>query len=133
MSKRPRTEDDPQVEPTSVVQKIECKLGQCIKHPVVLGSYPEYELHIQTLHTHICQACKKCFPSHNFLSIHIEENHDPFFQIKKDRGEKVFRCLDNYLGCKKVCSNKSKRRLHMIDKHGYPRDFKFNIIDQGHS
>lgn len=113
-------------------QQIQCSYGGCIMNQIVFASYAEFESHVQNYHTYICKECHKKFPTDKFLTLHIEENHDPFFQIRKDKGEKTFKCF-NYdpNGCRKICSDRKKRRLHMIDKHGYPRDYKFNIIDNG--
>lgn len=132
MSKRRRSTEE--VTPVSTSQQVQCTctLGGCINKPKLFPSYLEFELHVQNYHTYICKECHKKFPSDQFLSIHIEENHDPFFVIRKERGEKVYKCLNFDLqGCRKVCSDRKKRRLHMIDKHGYPKDYKFNIIDNG--
>ncbi|CAH6723428.1 hypothetical protein CLIB1444_15S01068 [[Candida] jaroonii] len=119
---------------TIVHQRIPCTLTPCWIDSINFDSYEAYESHVQTVHTNICTQCKKKFPTYNYLMIHIEEHHDPFFQIKKERGDKVYKCF-NYdpseSGCHKKCSDSQKRRLHMIDKHGYPRDFNFKIIDYG--
>lgn len=115
--------------------EITCMNPPCLKSPPCFQTYSEYELHILNYHTFICKDCHKKFPSNNLLNVHIEENHDPFFSIKKERGMKVYKCFqfssNSEQGCKKICSDRKKRRLHMIDKHGYPKDFNFRIIDQG--
>ena len=33
--------------------------------------------------------------------------------------------------CERVTSAPQKRRLHLIDKHGYPRNYDFRIIENG--
>lgn len=33
--------------------------------------------------------------------------------------------------CEKVTLNPQKRRLHLIDKHGYPREYDFRIVHTG--
>ncbi|EGV61562.1 hypothetical protein CANTEDRAFT_108530 [Yamadazyma tenuis ATCC 10573] len=134
MSKRRRSEELLPSTTSATVPTIVCTLGYCVQAPPEFSSYPEYELHVQTHHTHICHACKKRFPSAPILSMHIEEKHDPFFVIKRDQGLKVYKCFKSYNEinpCHKVCSDRKKRRLHMIDKHGYPRDYNFSIIDRG--
>lgn len=30
-----------------------------------------------------------------------------------------------------MCSDKKKRRRHVIDKHGYPPEFDFRVVDLG--
>lgn len=139
MSKRPRDEDDSTLEKYLEAGRdletgqLVCRMPPCYNKPKIFGDYPSYELHMINFHTHICQKCKKRFPSQIILDIHIEENHDPFFALKRERGEKVYRCLNfsNTNGCRKLCSDRKKRRLHMIDKHGYPKAFNFGIIDHG--
>ena len=34
-------------------------------------------------------------------------------------------------GCDKVCWTWSRRRLHVIDKHHFPRDYDFSVINDG--
>lgn len=89
MSKRQRLEEDEDddtkslVEPTS---SIICSIQPCENTPFL--NYSSYESHVLTNHTHNCLQCKKRFPNENLLEIHIEENHNPFFDIKKDKGRK---------------------------------------------
>lgn len=52
-----------------------------------------------------------------------------FNELKKEKGEKTFQCFVE--GCDRLCSTPQKRRLHVIDKHGFPKDFYFRIVDQG--
>lgn len=108
-----------------------CPFINCNQKNIKFSSQDEYEAHILGYHYHLCNECKRRFPSDAYLQVHIEENHDPFFQIKKEQGQKVYRCLEYSSGCKKMCIDRQKRRLHMIDKHGYPRDFQFRVIDHG--
>lgn len=34
-------------------------------------------------------------------------------------------------GCDKLCSTHFKRRLHLMDKHGFPRNYDFFIVNDG--
>lgn len=135
MSKRPRdynSDDDETAQETLYTSGIQCYIPPCHLKPIEFTDYLSYEAHIISTHNHICSECNKRFPSDAFLNIHIDENHNPFFQINKEKGEKIFKCLQYSLtGCKKTCIDRRKRRLHMIDKHGYPRDFNFGIVDSG--
>ena len=33
--------------------------------------------------------------------------------------------------CDKMCSSARKRKMHLIDKHGYPKDYEFRIVEWG--
>lgn len=136
MSKRSRRDSDADYITGHEVDQepeIRCTIPPCHVNPICFRDYLTYEAHIMSTHNHICAECHKRFPSESFLYIHIDENHNPFFQISKERGEKVYKCFQYSVagGCKKVCIDRRKRRLHMIDKHGYPRDFNFGVIDSG--
>ncbi|KAK6460132.1 hypothetical protein DFJ63DRAFT_264065 [Scheffersomyces coipomensis] len=108
---------------------IVCNTPPCNENPIIFSDYAAYENHITTNHTFLCEACHKRFPSQLILNIHIDENHNPFNKIKQENGEKVFKCFA--IGCTKLCRTPKNRRLHMIEKHNYPKDFKFNIINRG--
>jgi len=137
MSKRPRRDSDVdysenlELNPKEVV--INCSIPPCHLNPTSFNDYLTYEAHIVDTHNYLCLECQKRFPSEAFLNIHIDENHNPFFEIRKEKGEKVYKCFNYSLsdGCKKVCIDRRKRRLHMIDKHAYPRNFNFGVVDSG--
>lgn len=97
--------------------------------PITFSSYPEYETHYNQTHSNRCSECKANFPTAHFLSLHITENHDPLIAAQRDRGEKVFACFVE--GCEKVCSDWKKRRSHLVDKHGFPRNYDFLVVDSG--
>lgn len=128
MSKRSRDEelDDQSFAETTIV----CTLPPCDKS-TKFKSYLEYELHIESFHDYICIECKRRFPTLVFLDLHIDENHNPFLRIQQENGIKIFKCFLYKSGCTKVCSTPKKRRLHMIDGHGYPKEFKFDVINKG--
>ena len=56
-------------------------------------SYAEYETHYSKAHLNRCLECRKNFPSDHFLSIHIEESHDSFVAVRREKGERTVRCL----------------------------------------
>lgn len=97
--------------------------------PITFSSYPEYETHYNQTHSNRCSECKANFPTAHFLNLHISENHDPIIAAQRDRGEKVFGCFVE--GCEKVCSDWKKRRSHLVDKHGFPRNYDFLVVDSG--
>jgi hypothetical protein len=99
------------------------------KESLSFTSYQQYESHYNNFHTHRCLECRKNFPSEYLLEIHIEECHDPLVVIKRDRGEHTYSCFVE--GCERKCLTHQKRRLHMIDKHMYPKNFFFGITKDG--
>lgn len=59
------------------------------KEPLIFSSYSEYETHYRDQHTNRCLECRKNFPSAHLLSLHIEETHDSFVQVKREKGERT--------------------------------------------
>jgi len=92
-------------------------------------TYTEYETHYQQAHTNRCTDCKKNFPTAHFLELHIAENHDPIVAARRERGEKTYACFVE--GCDKVCSEWKKRRSHLVDKHGFPKNYDFFVVNSG--
>lgn len=97
--------------------------------PLSFATYDEYESHYQKDHTNRCIECSKNFPTNHFLDLHIAENHDPITASRREAGEKMFLCFVE--GCDKVCSEWRKRRSHLVDKHGYPKNYDFLVVDHG--
>lgn len=50
-------------------------------------TYDEYETHYNKTHVNRCLECGKNLPSGHLLNVHIEECHDVFVAVKRDRGE----------------------------------------------
>lgn len=132
MSKR-KIEDDEalldtgNVSPVSAPIVVYCDLIPC-RHKSFSNSL-EYESHYMNNHQHKCLSCKSTFPNERFLNLHIAEFHDPFNAIRKERGEKIYMCF--LADCDKICSSPQKRKLHLIDKHQYPKNFLFSIVKTG--
>ncbi|CRG87106.1 hypothetical protein PISL3812_04121 [Talaromyces islandicus] len=59
------------------------------RETIDFASYDEYETHYLQTHVNRCSECGRNFPTLHFLSIHIEENHDPLILARRDRGEKT--------------------------------------------
>ncbi|KHN95117.1 C2H2 type zinc finger domain protein [Metarhizium album ARSEF 1941] len=97
--------------------------------PITFRSYQEYESHYNIFHTNRCLECRKNFPSEHLLGVHLEEYHDPLVRVRRDRGEHTFSCFVE--GCERKCLTHQKRRLHMIDKHMYPKNFFFGVTKEG--
>lgn len=97
--------------------------------PITFTTYNDYEIHYHKSHVFRCLECTKNFPTEHFLSLHIAENHDPLNRVKQDRGGKTYHCFVE--DCEKVCSTPQKRRMHLIDKHMFPRNYDFHIVNHG--
>lgn len=97
--------------------------------PIKFDTYHEYESHYHKSHVFRCLECVRNFPTDHFLSLHIAETHDPLSRIKRDRGEKTYHCFVE--DCEKVCSTPQKRRMHLVDKHLFPRNYDFHIVNHG--
>lgn len=132
MSKRKIEEDDENDTVTTTDLKsppivIYCDLTPCKHQP--FSTSLDYESHYINNHQHKCFKCKSTFPSEQFLNLHLSEFHDPFVAIRKEKGEKIYKCFLS--DCDKLCSTPQKRKLHMIDKHQYPKNFLFSIVKTG--
>ncbi|KAF2437983.1 hypothetical protein P171DRAFT_437587 [Karstenula rhodostoma CBS 690.94] len=97
--------------------------------PLAFASFEAYDVHYQQTHMNRCSDCQRNFPDAQFLGLHIAENHDPISAARRDRGEKTFACL--VPSCDRLCSTPHKRRLHCIDKHQFPRDYDFFVVNDG--
>ncbi|PKX96834.1 uncharacterized protein P174DRAFT_365104 [Aspergillus novofumigatus IBT 16806] len=86
---------------------------------ISFSSYEDYEVHYLQTHVNRCSECGKNFPTDRFLNLHIEENHDPLVAAKRDKGEKTYSCFIE--DCDRKCSTPQKRRMHLIDKHMFPK------------
>ena len=117
------------IEPTETESsnKMRCSLPP--HKPLRFNTYAEYESHYQQAHTNRCTECKHNFPTGHFLELHIAENHDPIVASKREAGEKTYACFVE--GCDKVCAEWKKRRSHLVDKHGFPKNYDFRLVDHG--
>ncbi|KAI9843451.1 MAG: hypothetical protein M1837_006297 [Sclerophora amabilis] len=96
---------------------------------IPFASYEDYEVHYTKVHVNRCSECKKSFPTEHFLGLHIEEYHDPLNEARKARGEKIYGCFVE--GCDRKCSSPQKRRRHLIDKHMFPKEYDFSVVNDG--
>ncbi|KAM3435258.1 hypothetical protein MY4824_004983 [Beauveria thailandica] len=96
---------------------------------MAFDSYTAYEAHYSSFHTNRCLQCRKNFPSQHLLGVHIEEMHDPIVRVQRDQGVHTFSCFVE--GCDRKCMTPQKRRMHMIDKHMYPKNFFFAVTRDG--
>ncbi|XXH04627.1 Component of the SF3b subcomplex of the U2 snRNP [Hypoxylon texense] len=96
---------------------------------VSFRTYAEYEAHHNRTHTNRCVECGKNFPSEHLLNVHIEECHDAFAAVKREKGEHTYSCFVE--GCDRKCRTPQKRRSHLIDKHMYPKNYFFAVTKEG--
>ncbi|KAG2222716.1 hypothetical protein INT45_011204, partial [Circinella minor] len=111
---------------------IYCEQKTCIQHgrkPKAFYSTAAYEAHYEEMHSHVCSVCDKPFPNAYYLQLHLDEFHNLFIEIQKERGDKVFQCFVE--SCTKKFISPKMRRLHLIDKHHYPKTFPFDIVATG--
>lgn len=97
--------------------------------PLSFSSYEDYDVHYQKNHVNRCSECHRNFPSDHYLGLHIAENHDPLNEARRARGEKTYACFVS--DCDRLCSTPQKRRLHVIDKHQFPKYYDFFIVNDG--
>ncbi|KAM0804688.1 hypothetical protein BDR22DRAFT_799566 [Usnea florida] len=83
------------------------------------STFEDFEVHYAKEHAHRCSECRKNFPTEHFLGLHIHENHDPLAAARRAKEEKTYQCFVE--GCDKVCSTPQKRRMHLTDKHVFPK------------
>jgi hypothetical protein len=93
------------------------------------ATFEEYEVHYNKTHVNRCIECRKNFPTPHFLNLHQEENHDPLVEVLRERGERTYACFVET--CERKCSTPLKRRMHLIDKHVFPKDYDFYIVNDG--
>ncbi|QDS77581.1 hypothetical protein FKW77_001613 [Venturia effusa] len=97
--------------------------------PIKFLRYDAYEIHYQKFHSNRCLDCNRNFPSEHYLSLHIADNHNPLHDILRERGDATYSCFAE--GCDYKFKNQHKRRMHAIDKHGFPKFFDFFIVNTG--
>ncbi|KAJ6780505.1 hypothetical protein PWT90_02981 [Aphanocladium album] len=119
--------DDDDTQPPASSVHILCSLPPHAE--MAFTSYAAYEVHYSSAHTNRCLTCRKNFPSQHLLDVHIEEMHDPLAKVKREQGGYTFSCFVE--GCDRKCATPQKRRMHMIDKHLYPRNFFFAVTRDG--
>ncbi|KAL2379999.1 hypothetical protein RJZ90_004902 [Blastomyces dermatitidis] len=66
-----------------------CSLPPHREH-ISFSTYEDYEVHYAQAHSNRCLECGKNFPTTHFLTLHIEELHDPLIASRMERGEKTF-------------------------------------------
>ncbi|KAL4807802.1 hypothetical protein BDV18DRAFT_136087 [Aspergillus unguis] len=114
--------------PTQAAEVMRCSLPPH-REDLSFSSYEDYEVHYRQAHVNRCTQCGRNFPTDLFLTLHIEENHDSLVAARRERGEKTYGCFVE--DCERKCSTPQKRRLHLIDKHMFPKTYNFYIVNDG--
>ncbi|PBP23871.1 hypothetical protein BUE80_DR005245 [Diplocarpon rosae] len=99
------------------------------RETLTFTSYENYDIHYAKTHVNRCLECRKNFPTNHFLTLHIEENHDALVSVLRERGEKTYSCFVE--DCDRKCSTPQKRRMHLVDKHMFPQDYDFYVVNDG--
>lgn len=99
------------------------------RQPVEFVTLDAFDVHYAKEHTNRCAECRRNFPSSHFLALHLEEHHNPLREALQERGERTYACF--LPECERKCSTPQKRRLHLIDKHSFPRAYNFRIVEHG--
>lgn len=85
-------------------------------------SVAEFESHYNSLHRFNCAQCRKNLPSAHLLDLHLEENHDSYFEMLAKK-KASFRCF------LEVCQERfwlpAERRDHGITVHKLPSNFRY--------
>ncbi|KIM28910.1 hypothetical protein M408DRAFT_23140 [Serendipita vermifera MAFF 305830] len=91
----------------------------------------ELECHYTQCHAYVCNAegCTAVFEREFYLNLHQEELHDPLAQIKKERGESIYRCL--IPECSQMMQTPNQRKRHLIKDHQFDEGFFFAVIRFG--
>ncbi|KAI0091382.1 hypothetical protein BDY19DRAFT_622474 [Irpex rosettiformis] len=120
--------------------------------PTTLANSKELETHYATYHAHVCEyeGCGCVFPDARLLELHQTECHDPIAALRKERGEKIVRDVPIFAlhsqvefdlaliqfachlaTCPRIFSTPKTRRLHLIQSHGYPKEYFFAVTNKG--
>ena len=72
----------PTLAPTPAPAEHPCNIPGC---EVAFGSAARLEVHFKAAHLFTCAECHRAFSSHSILDRHLEEHHDPFFQVSYEK------------------------------------------------
>lgn len=96
-----------------------CNIPGCnSQFPSVLA----FESHYNSLHRFNCSQCRRNLPSAHLLDLHLEENHDSYFELLTTK-KASFRCFLEE--CPERFWSQSDRRDHGIQAHKLPSNFRF--------
>ena len=109
------------------IDEFKCSVKGCLE---TFTNPMQYNRHYDMLHKFRCQTCSRSFSNNHLLSTHISENHDMFFRAQKEKGIAVYHCLIET--CGRTFKAMETRRRHLVEKHKYPADFRFNTAKRNH-
>lgn len=115
-------------EPSHFTAAMQCSLPPH-RDTLEFTSIEAFEIHYAQVHSNRCASCGKNLPTAHFLALHIDENHNTFREALQAKGEKTYACFVE--DCDRKCSTPQKRRLHLIDKHLFPKNYNFRLVDTG--
>ncbi|XP_070507741.1 protein lethal(2)k10201 [Chironomus tepperi] len=72
--------------------------------------------------SYTCEFCKKNLMSSHHLDLHVSENHDTFFELRKNMIPS-FKCFLE--ACQFKSNDPDERKNHCISQHKFPHDFPF--------
>lgn len=98
----------------------ECGQQGCTKK---FSSLAAYESHYHTCHHYTCATCRRIFVSSFMLDVHIQENHDSYFQVLCTRID-MYQCLVE--SCELKFRTAEHRKDHVVKVHKYPSNFSFH-------
>lgn len=103
----------------------------CNHRPTPIANTRDLETHYATYHAHVCEesGCGSVFPDARLLELHQTECHDPIAAVRKDKGEKIFAC--HLASCGRLFLTPKARRLHLIQAHGFPKEYFFAVTNKG--
>ncbi|XP_014665372.1 PREDICTED: zinc finger protein 511-like [Priapulus caudatus] len=96
-----------------------CYLPACGRE---FSSMSVSESHYNLCHRHVCEHCKRVFPTSQLLEIHVLEWHDVLFNVLTMKQD-MFQCIVE--GCSIVFKDSEQRWSHVTAYHIYPTDFRF--------
>jgi hypothetical protein len=89
----------------------------------------DYEQHYEVQHKHVCDECQCRFPSSRFLECHIEERHDTYFAMLKEK-RASFSCVVD--GCSILSWSLDTRLEHLTSAHRFPSDWTLDDLSGSH-
>jgi len=121
---------------TTVSHELVCTLPPTCSPPNPasrLSNSADLEKHYALYHAHVCEVkrCNCVFPEARFLDLHLKECHDPLSEVRKERGERTFECFQPRTMCSRSFLTPKSRRRHLIEAHGYPKEFFFSVTNKG--
>ncbi|KAH9479316.1 Zinc finger protein 511 [Psilocybe cubensis] len=111
-----------------------CSLPPTCHHkPTPIANTQDLERHYGTYHAHVCELdnCGCVFPDARLMELHQNECHDPIAALRRERGEKIFQCHIPAPACGRNFLTPKARRLHLIQSHGYLKEYFFAVTNKG--